>query len=213
MELNVTSTTPRVTVMVIDARDLAARLALAKPSDAAKGMFFNGALSAIKTLAGDAAADRCRQISGEKKFIDFFNYPITGFLKLTYTAAEILAPKLGGYEAVFRALGKQAVDDYLATTVGKTLLAIAGKNPKRLLYTVPSAFKAAVTYGERKVEFRGDSGCLFSMRGDFMPHPYHEGVLKTVLEALTGAETSVVGTRLGVVDADYEITWKNAAKE
>jgi uncharacterized protein (TIGR02265 family) len=64
-----------------------------------------------------------------------------------------------------------------------------------------------VTYGERSAEFSGPTQCQFTMKRDFMPHPYHEGVLKTVLEAMGVANVRVAGRRTGPLDATYQISW------
>lgn len=192
----------------IGENDLQLRLSLAQPSDTCKGMFFNGALGAVERTLGQAAREQCRAAGGEKKCVDFFNYPIAGFLQLSFVAAELLEEKVGSYDEAFRSLGQQAVDDFLASTVGKTLLMLAGKDPTRLLRSCPSAYRTAVSYGERKVEFTSERSCVFSMRRDFMPHPYHEGVFAQVIRALGVANVRVVGKRTGPLDADYAISWE-----
>jgi uncharacterized protein (TIGR02265 family) len=192
----------------IGSADLVLRLSLATPKDTAKGMFFNGALASVRTWLDDAAAARCQAASEEKRFIDFFNYPITSFLNLTFTAADLLKPKMATHEEVFRRFGRQATDDFLASTVGKMLLALAGKDPRRLLTAIPGGYKTAVSYGERAVEFVGDKRCRFTMKRDFMPHTYHEGVFIQVISALGVSNVKVVGQRLGTLDAMYDITWE-----
>jgi uncharacterized protein (TIGR02265 family) len=191
----------------LDEDDLALRLSLASADDCAKGMFFNGALNALATLGGPGVADQCRQASGIRKYVDFFNYPISSFLNLSFTAAKLMERELGGYSAVFHRLGAQAVTDFLSSSVGKTLLLLAGKDARRLITILPGAFKTSVTYGERSAEFSGHGQCVFTMRRDFMPHPYHEGVLKTVLEAMGVANVRVAGHRTGPLDATYQISW------
>jgi len=192
----------------LDFDDLEVRLSLATADDCAKGMFFNGALSALATLGGASVAEQCRQASGIRKYVDFFNYPISSFLNLTFTAARLLDKPMGGYTAVFHNLGAQAVTDFLSSGVGKTLLLLAGKDARRLLTILPGAFKTAVTYGERSAEFSGASHCVFTMKRDFMPHPYHEGVLKSVLEAMGVHSVRVSGQRIGPLDATYQISWE-----
>ncbi|MBI3182649.1 MAG: DUF2378 family protein [Myxococcales bacterium] len=192
----------------IDAADLRIRLSMATPADTAKGMFFNGVLSAVERLVGPEARERCRKAGGEKKYIDFFNYPIAEFLPIAFTAASLLSEKLGGYEAAFRRLGQQAVEDFLSSTVGKTLLLLAGSDPRRLLSAAAGAYRTAVSYGERSTEFLSEKRCYFKVKRDFMPHPYHEGVFLAVIESLGAKQVKVVGRRIGPLDAYYDISWE-----
>jgi uncharacterized protein (TIGR02265 family) len=190
----------------IRSADFDARLALATAQDSARGMFFNGVLSAVNARAGKVGADQCLLASGEKRFVDFFNYPITSFLKLSFTAAEVLQPLLGDPATVFTYLGRQAVDDFLATASGKMMLALSGKSPARMLNNTPAAFKAAVSYGEREVTWLSPTHAAFTMARDFMPHPYHVGVLTRVIEAME-VKPLVVGRQTGPLDAHYDVSW------
>jgi uncharacterized protein (TIGR02265 family) len=104
-------------------------------------------------------------------------------------------------------LGRQATEDFLATAVGKTLLLLAGNDPRRLMLSLPTGYKTAVSYGQRTLTWRGPTSCVFSMRGDFMPHPYHEGVLTQVLSAVGARQPQVRGQRTAVLDADYDVSW------
>jgi uncharacterized protein (TIGR02265 family) len=193
--------------MAISTYDLPERLALAGPEDNARGVLCNGALAAVSRLLDPGAAEVCRSASGERRFIEFFSYPITSFLRLSFTAAELLRSKLGGYDAAFRTLGKQAVDDFLSTAVGRTLRSLEGKRPWRPLTAMPAAYRTVLNHGERDVELLGEGRCLMKMRRDFMPPPYHEGVLSSVLGSLGATRIQVLGKRVGALDADYEITW------
>lgn len=72
----------------------------------------------------------------------------------------------------------------------------------------PTAYKTAVSYGTRETVVLSDTSCIFKVRRDFMPHAYHEGVFLTVLRALGCQDVNVRGERLGLMDADYFISWK-----
>lgn len=193
--------------MAVSARDLEDRLAHVTSAETVKGVLCNAALAAVEAVLDRKAADTCRAASGERRFIDFFTYSIGSFLKLSFTAAELSRSKLGGYDAAFRTLGKQAVDDFLSTAAGKTLRSLGSRDPHRLLATLPSTYRAALNHGERQVQLAGEHRCVLQMRGDFLPHPYHEGVLGTMLSSLGLGPVQVMGKRVGVLDADYEITW------
>jgi len=192
----------------VSTADLEGRLSLAAPGDTVKGVLCNAALSAVGRVLDPSAADSCRAASGERRFIDFFNYPIASFLRLSFTAAELSRSKLGGLDAAFRTLGKQAVDDFLSTAAGKTLRSLGNSNPHRLLATLPSAYRTALNHGERHIQLATEGRCVLKMRRDFLPHPYHEGVLAALLSSLGLGVAQVIGRRVGVLDADYEITWE-----
>ncbi|RYZ35349.1 MAG: TIGR02265 family protein [Myxococcaceae bacterium] len=190
------------------AQDLEKRLALATPDDTARGMFFNGALNAVRILGGDAAVERCLASVTEKKFVDFFNYPVSGFLKLAFTGAQLMGPQLGGFDVMLRKMGTQATTDFLSSAAGKTLLLLAGDSPKRLVTNLPTGYRAAVSYGERSVDWSGDRTGRLIMKRDFMPPAYHEGVLQAVIEALGARGVQVQGKQTGPVDTEYALSWQ-----
>jgi uncharacterized protein (TIGR02265 family) len=187
--------------------DLAARLTLATGEDTCKGMFFNGVLSASKTLLGDEAAARVSGYLPERKYVDFFNYPIATFLPAAFAAAHALEATLGSFDAGMRRLGEQAIDDFLATPVGRMLVSVSAGEGARLLSASPAAYKTAVSYGSRETVFTSPTKCVFKVRRDFMPHAYHEGVFIAVLRALGTKGVEVRGERRGMLDADYFISW------
>jgi uncharacterized protein (TIGR02265 family) len=171
-------------------------------------MFFNGVLSATEKLLGTSARAQVGAVLPEKKYVDFFNYPIATFLPAAFTAAKALQSQRGDFDSAMRKLGEQAIDDFLATAVGRTLVTVSAGEAKRLMRAAPIAYKTAVSYGSRETIITGDNCCVFKMRRDFMPHPYHEGVFTAVLRALGCHDVMVKGRRVGLMDADYDVSWR-----
>jgi uncharacterized protein (TIGR02265 family) len=188
--------------------DLADRLRFANEDDTCKGMFFNGVLSATEKLLGTSAREHVAAGLPEKKYVDFFNYPIATFLPAAFHAAKLLMPGMGSFDNAIRKLGEQAIDDFLSTAVGRTLVTVSAGEAKRLMRAAPVAYKTAVSYGSRETIITGENTCVFKMRRDFMPHAYHEGVFTAVLRALGCHEVKVIGRRMGLFDADYEVSWR-----
>jgi uncharacterized protein (TIGR02265 family) len=182
-------------------------LAVATPEDTCRGMFFNGMLEAVRSLGGEDARARCHALAGDKKFVDFFSYPVTDFLKGVFTATDLLGPKLGGREAVLRQLGQRAAEDFLGSTVGKTMMALAGSEPHRLLASFPKSYRASVSYGERSVERLGDRQGRLVARRDFLPLSYNEGVISAAMAHSTAHDVLVRGRRLGPLEVEYEVSW------
>ncbi len=187
--------------------DLALRLHAATLEDTCKGMFFNGILSATLGLLGPDAQAQVQASLPEKKYVDFFNYPIATFLPAAFRAAKLLQTTHGTFDAAIRQLGEQAIVDFLGTPVGRTLVTVSAGEAKRLMRAAPIAYKTAVSYGARETVVGSDTSCVFKVRRDFMPHPYHEGVLLAVLRALGCKDVVVRGQKFGLMDADYFISW------
>jgi uncharacterized protein (TIGR02265 family) len=184
------------------------RLALARPADTCRGIFFNGVLEGVKTFAGVEVEARCREATGQQKFVDFFSYPVSGFIQMALTALDLLAPRLGSGEGVLRWMGEQSTVGFLNTIAGKTAFMLASGNVKRLISQLPISYKAAVSYGERTVVWTGEhSGCIVFKR-DFMPPAYHEGVIFKALERLKVRGVQIHGRATGPLDTEYEMTWQ-----
>ena len=182
-------------------------LTLATPEDTCRGMFFNGMFEVVRSLGGDDVRAKCHAVVGDKKFVDFFSYPLAEMLKATFIAADLLGPKLGGREAVLNQLGRRATEDFLGSTIGRTLMALAGREPHRLLASLPNSYRAAVSYGERSVARLGDRQARMMARRDFMPLAYNEGVLTAALGESTARDIFVQGRRVGPIDVEYDISW------
>ncbi len=188
--------------------ELARRLALTTPRDMTRGMFFLGVLEVVRRVAGEAARTRCFRTSKERRFVPFFLYPVNDFLRLTYCAAGLLAPRLGGFDSAMRSMGEQATRDFLASALGRTLMTAAGGSPRRLVEHLPWSYSASVSYGERHVSWESErQGCLH-MRRDFMPPPYHEGGMLTVLRTLGATNVRVEGHERQLLDCDYAVAWE-----
>ncbi|MCP3101252.1 TIGR02265 family protein [Myxococcus sp. K15C18031901] len=187
--------------------ELERRLGLTADEDRARGMFFLGVLDVVRRESGEQAAARCLAASGERRFVPFFLYPVSSFLKMTFSAAELLAPRLGGFDTAMRIIGAQATHDFLDSVVGRSFLMLAAGDPQRLINNLPSGYRTAVTYGERHVTWTKPQEGLFNMFRDFMPHTYHEGVLLAVLQAVGTRTARVRGRPLSMLDCEYVVSW------
>lgn len=207
MERVATSQSPKAGLA--DPAELRRRLALCTDQDTTRGMFFNGALATLRSAGTPDALTACIQAAEQgPKFVDLFNYPVAAFLKLAWKATEYIGPVFGSPEAVFRRMGQEAVDDFLGSGMGRTLLTLAGKNPRRLVMSVPSAYKVTVSYGERSVTWRSESSATIHFRRDLMHPAYHEGVLLTAVAAFGGEAVRVSSNVVGPLDTDFEVSWK-----
>ncbi len=187
-------------------------LSLPAPEDTLRGLFFTSLLSMVKKEGGESGLRQCQQLLMDKRFqrgfISFASYPATDFLRVAHAASQVLAPLLGGPEKTARLLGMSTVRDFVHSMAGKTLVSLSGGGPQRLLGNIPSAYRAAVSFGDRKVTPRGDHAVLITFKRDFLPVAHSEGVIMAVLEASTAKYPQVRSRSLGPLDSEYEVSWQ-----
>ena len=190
-------------------QDLEERLSLATPGDAVRGLFSKGILNALRSLLGEPAVEHCLEVCGERKFVDFFNYPVRTHLLVVFTGARLLAPRYGGMEQALRQLGRNSTADFLNSTAGKTMQLIARGNPTKLLDTLPFAYQVSLSFGTQTLEWEGPTSGRYILRRDFIPLPSHEGVLEALLETSRARDVKVRGRRTGgLLDTEYTFSWR-----
>lgn len=182
-------------------------MALARPEDTACGYFFNCALDEVRRQGDEALLKRCIEVLGQEKFAAFFNYPITSLLRLLYTASWGMSEKHGGFEKALRHLGRDVAQHFLRNTVGRTMLLLAAKNPKRLAEGLPSAYRTGWQHGRSTVQWTQPGQYLAFIHGNVIPYPYFEGVLSEVFMATGADNVRVTGRQIGPVDSEFSLSW------
>lgn len=189
-------------------QDLARRQSLATPMDTVRGMFLRGTLEAIRELGDEALVERCRETCSRENFVDLFSYPVRLQLQLISVALEALAARYGGCEQALRQLGRKALSDFLASKSGKMLLVVGGGEVSRLLNNAPTGYRVSTSYGEHSLRWAGPTNCVWTMKRQFMPPPFEEGILAGLLETTRARNVRVVGRQVGVLDSEYDISWE-----
>ena len=178
----------------------------ATPQDTSRGLNYTTLFDFARAEIGPTAPREVDPL-GKGSRVDFFSYPITEYLDTAWNIAERLAPKYGSFDAVFYELGKRTVDSFLASVVGKTIFSMAGRDPRRVLAAGPGAFKSAVSYGERSMEFTAEKQARYSFKRDFMPNSFHRGVIIAALAATEARNPRVEAKEVGFMETIYEIAW------
>ncbi len=193
--------------MPADRSDLARRLAECKDSDTSRGLNFNRLFDLVREHLGDEAARACDpQRKGSR--IDFFSYPVSEYLQIAWDAADRLEGKLGGVEGVWQELGRRTVTGFLASALGRTIFALAGRDARRIVGAGPAGYRSAVSYGERRLEWKGDKAALLVFKRDFMPASFHRAVAAAALEASDAKNPKVVARATGLLDSEYDLSWE-----
>jgi uncharacterized protein (TIGR02265 family) len=186
--------------------DLAARLSAATRHDTVRGVVFNAALDLVCELAGNPAAVECDP-EGKGRRREFFSYPVADFLRIAWRAVEILAPRLGEPSGVFREIGARASRRWLASALGQTVVAFAGRDPRRLLSNASVGYRNVVSYGTRTIEWVHERHARLVFRRDFLVPPFHCGALATVLQETCGIPFRAEGREIAFLDSEYDVTW------
>lgn len=193
--------------MPADRADLKRRLAAATATDTSRGLNYTTLFGLVRDHLGDAAP-REVDVLGKGSRVDFFSYPIGEYLQTTWNALDRLEPTFGSTDAVLTELGRRTIAGFLASMIGRTVFAVGGKDPRRMLANGASGYRTAVSYGERSVEFLGPCQARMTFRNDFMPPAFHQSVILTGLQASEARKPKVVGRATGLLDSVYEITWE-----
>jgi uncharacterized protein (TIGR02265 family) len=189
-----------------DPKELERRVAATTDADTSRGLNFNTVFTLVRERLGDAAA-KAIDPHGKGHRIDFFSYPVADYLKIAWAAADRLEPVLGSTDAVWRELGRRTVTGFLGSTIGRTVFALAGRDPRKFLASAPAGYRSAVSYGERKVEWLGERHSRVTFRRDFMPAEFHAAVIRTGLEATEAVAPKVAGRDVGLLDTEYDVSW------
>ncbi|MBK9518582.1 MAG: TIGR02265 family protein [Anaeromyxobacter sp.] len=193
--------------MPADRDDLSLRLAAASAADTSRGLNYNTLFSLVRDHLGPAAPAEVDVLKKGAR-VDFFSYPIGEYLRTTWNAVDRLEPTFGGADEVLTELGRRTITGFLASMIGRTVFAVGGKDPRRMLASGAPGYKAAVSYGERTVEFPGPRQAVMSFRRDFMPPVFHQAVILAGLQATDAIRPRVVGRALTLLDSVYEIEWE-----
>ena len=192
--------------MPADRKDLEARIAATTPADTVRGRVFNSAFSALRETGGDGAARECDPL-GTGSRTDFFSYPASDYLRLAWAAADRLEAQLGGVDQAFHHMGHRALATVFSSMLGRTLLAMAAGDIRRLLSQASNGYRATVSYGQYAVKWPAPTHFHAAFKRSFLPPPFHCGVFSAAIEMMGGRNVSAVGRRTGFLEAEYDCTW------
>jgi uncharacterized protein (TIGR02265 family) len=183
------------------------RLSLLSPTDHMRGIAFTGVLDAVRREAGEAAVHRCLEVCGEKRFMDFFDYPHEMFIRLLYTAGWFLSDKCGGFEKALCWIACEVTRTfYVTSAAGRVLLLMAQGDPRRLLSNVPASLQLLSRNRECKVTLTGPKSAVM-LKHDLLPRAFIEGGLVATFEVAKIKGVRVSSRSLGPTENEYEFTW------
>ena len=183
------------------------RLSLIEPSEKLRGVIFNSVLEVVRQLGDKQAVAHCRAVTGEGRFMDFFNYPYRSLIQMTYTAAQFLGTRYGSFEEALWQMGHQSATSFYSSTAGRAVLLLSRGGPARLLDSLPSAFHTAWKSAKVTTRLTGPKTALFIYKRDFMPRPYTEGGLMGTFAAAKVKGFKIQTRPIGLLDTEYLLSW------
>lgn len=184
------------------------RLSLVTPTDATRGLFLNGVLQAVRQLGGEAAVQHCLAESGEKRFLDLFNYPVGTMLRMSYAGARLLSNDTRTFDEVMRQMGYVSAHSFATSTMGAIMLRLVISDSRRLLDAIPMAHRMNTSAGECTVHWTSFHGAVMRITRDFLPHTYTEGSLRGAFESARVRGLTVRCRPTPSLDNDYELAWE-----
>jgi uncharacterized protein (TIGR02265 family) len=189
-------------------QELERRLALIKPKDMARGYMLSSVLKVVGEHADEEAVKRCMAVVGERSFPTFFNYPVTSFLKLLYTAGWEVSGALGSFEAALHAFGDQLGTEFKATMVGKALVALDGIDTKHLLLGFPHSQPTGLAHGALSLQWTGVKSGVFLYNGILVPYPYFVGCLYNIFKLTPARNVQISGYDTGPTTFELAFSWE-----
>ncbi|ATB29332.1 TIGR02265 family protein [Melittangium boletus] len=187
-------------------QELQRRQALVGPRDTTRGFLFLTALDAVKHQLGRHAHQRCLEAVGIPSFTAFFTYPVSAFLRLSYTAAQELSGDQGGFSSAMQYLGFRAAPRFLESTTGKMLMSLVGKDPRRLIDSMPTAYKTAWDHGGCALKWIGPKHGRLTYT-NALPAPYFAGSVQQILSSAK-LQGQVLSRQVSLTDCTVEFSWE-----
>ncbi len=184
------------------------RLSLVDSSVTVRGIVFNSVLETVRQLADERAVEQCLEAAGERRFMDFFNYPMGSLVQMTYSAAWLLGGRFGSFDQAVWHMGHQTAARFNGSTAGRTVLLLARGGPARLLHALPPAFKLTRKDAEVSARLTGPHSALFTYNRDFMPRPYTHAGLEATFAAAQVRGVEIHARPTGPLDTVYELSWE-----
>ena len=187
---------------------LPSRISLAPPDASLRGVPFQG-VEALLARHGYEKEERelRREFDLPDSFSTMTKYSLVSFLKYEESACKLLAEQLFGFdEAVYRC-GAAAIEVFFATLAGRTMKALAGDNPHRLLASVPNGYELLASFGERRYLKLGPREGRFNFSDDYLGPVHTCGLFDAAVRELHGLEAKFELEESGQLGFSFAISW------
>ncbi len=138
------------------------------------------------------------------KLAYFKDYPVEVQIRTEEKVAQILWQRSD--DGAFYKFGRMNYETFAKSAIGRTALALVGKNPKRIVKASVRLMSTVMKGMKIEFEDRGENEISFRFRNN----PYRplgwQGVIDAVLES-AGVTPEVTIIKHGPTDTEYLVTW------
>jgi uncharacterized protein (TIGR02265 family) len=161
-----------------------------------RGMFFDGLVNVIKRQRDATLADQLMAHAGVRgRVIPFALLPHRDFYKLYFMAAPVLHPNVPLEQAMER-IAETFYPVFRDSMVGRTLSAMMGKDPRRVLERLVDAYKMSVQDNEHAVRMSGEHAMIWECRVE--PSPFYADTFRGIVSG-TLKSHGVLGGRVETI--------------
>lgn len=187
--------------------DFAQRVARVPSGHTIRGLFLQSYLEQLSALGDEALLARGLALCGNAPPVELFQYPVQVQLQLLGLLMPSLIARYGDAASALQRVGRQNVSRFLATAPGRLLLKLSGRDPRRLLTHAPMGYRIVATMGEHSQTWSSSQHCLWRMRSQMMPGPFHEGLMLELLDRGEACDARVVCRQTALLDCEFDISW------
>jgi uncharacterized protein (TIGR02265 family) len=173
-----------------------------------RGVVFNSVLEVVRQLGDERAVERCLGVTGEPRFMDFFNYPFSSLVKMTYAAGWALSEKYGSFDKAVWQMGSQAAASFYSSAAGKAVLVLGSGGPTKMIDTIVNAFQLVAKGAELSTMLTGPKSAILIHKRDFLPRPYMQSGLVSTFAAAKVQGMKVNVRPMGPLDTEYDLSWE-----
>jgi uncharacterized protein (TIGR02265 family) len=193
--------------MEAETQKLDQRLQCCPEAATVRGVLFNWVVVEAGARFGAQVSKRVLRQLSPPGWGTLRTYPASEFLRLLYTVAEANVPHGIEPDETWRALGAGCANSVLASTLGRSMLALFGQiGPAAFLPQVPPAYRLFAGYGTRSIELLGPGEGVVRFRAELVPAAFHVGVFEAGLRAVQLAAEVEITPRSNL-DFDLHARW------
>ena len=175
-----------------------------------RGMFFTSTLECLRRARGEEAVKEAVRTADlhVQSFTGMRNYPLSEFNKLRTVVGAQLQGSLGSTEAAIARVAGAAVEIFFESIAGRTMVALAGNDPHRLMGAAPNAYKLAVDdFAARRYQRTAERTGTFTFQNDLLGPCHQYGTFHAAITAVCGIDLRMQVEQGSLAEFKLHVSW------